>query len=353
MSSGGRRGAQSNHAGRFETHAREVCDDGGETLGEPLPPRATTVEARTARSIISYNTSPDLNFDRSINPYQGCEHGCIYCFARPTHAYLNLSPGLDFETRVFYKPNAAALLDAELRKPGYVPARIVLGANTDAYQPAERELRVTRALLKVLAAFRHPVSIVTKSVLVERDLDVLAPMAAQGLASVCISVTTLDAALKRDLEPRAAAPSARLRAIRALAAAGVPVTVLFSPVIPFVNDAEMERVLDAAADAGATGAGYIFLRLPREVAPLFQEWLVARYPLKAAHVMSLVRQARGGQDYVATFGARMRGQGPYADLLAQRFRLACRRFGLHGRTAALRTDLFAPPPRTGDQLALW
>lgn len=330
-----------------------MVDDGWETLAEPLPAVATTLAPRKARSIISYNTSPDLNFDRSINPYQGCEHGCIYCFARPTHAYLNLSPGLDFETRLFYKPNAAEVLDAELRKPGYVPARIVLGANTDAYQPAERGLRITRSILEVLAAFHHPVTIVTKSQLVERDLDILAPMAAQGLASVCVSITTLDAALKRDLEPRAAAPVARLRAVRSLADAGIPVTVLFAPVIPFVNDAEMERVLQAAAAAGATGAGYIFLRLPREVAPLFREWLGARYPLKAAHVMRLVRAARGGQDYEAAFGTRMRGQGAYAELLAQRFRVACTRFGLHGCTAALRTDRFAVPPRRGDQLALW
>ncbi|HEU0197867.1 MAG TPA: PA0069 family radical SAM protein [Nevskiaceae bacterium] len=353
MSNAGRRGAESNHASRFDVCTRRAFDDGWQTLAEPLPPRPTTVTAQHARSIISYNQSPDLGFDRSINPYQGCEHGCIYCFARPTHAYLNLSPGLDFETRLFYKSNAAALLDQELRKPGYRPARLVVGANTDPYQPIERRLGITRAVLRVLAAFHHPLTVVTKGALVERDVDVLAPLAAQSLASVCVSVTTLDAALKRDLEPRAAAPAARLRVIRRLSDAGVPVTVLFSPVIPFVNDAEMERVLSAAADAGARAAGYIFLRLPREVAPLFEEWLKARYPLKAAHVMSRVRQSCGGRDYDAAFGTRMRGQGVFADLLRQRFRVACRRFGLAGERPVLRNDLFSVPPREGDQLELF
>lgn len=348
------RGAQSNTAGRFEAHAVEAVDDGWETLAEPLPALKTTVAPRPARSIISYNQSPDIAFDRSINPYQGCEHGCIYCYARPSHAYLNLSPGLDFETRLFYKPNAAELLDAELRRPGYVPAMISLGANTDPYQPIEKKLGVTRGVLEVLARFRHPVAIVTKgAALIERDLDLLQDLARARLVSVAISITTLDPALKRTLEPRAASPQSRLRAMRALSDAGVPTMVFFSPVIPCVNDAELEAVLAAAREAGARYASYIPLRLPREVAELFREWLQESYPLKAEHVMSLVQQMRGGRDNDSAFGSRMRGQGEFARVIRKRFEVACRRLGFNvGERPPLETRHFKPPPAVGDQLGL-
>ncbi|MGH8461413.1 MAG: PA0069 family radical SAM protein [Stenotrophobium sp.] len=346
------RDAVSNPEGRFESLRRERVDDGWSGGDEP-PPLDTTVTAEQARSIITRNDSPDIPFEQSINPYRGCEHGCIYCFARPTHAYLNLSPGLDFETRLFYKADAAALLERELRRPGYRCSLINIGSSTDPYQPIERRLRVTRSILEVLRAFRHPLTIVTKSTLVERDLDILAEMAQVRLASVAISVTQMSDGLKRTLEPRAASSEARLRTIRRLSEAGVPVFVLFAPVIPCVNDADMERVLEAAAGAGAQGAGYVFLRLPHEVAPLFREWLQTHMPLRAAHVMSLVQQARGGRDYDAQWGSRMRGQGEFADLIAQRFRLACRRLGLdRGRTWQLDTSRFSVPARAGDQMNL-
>ena len=304
------RGAVGNREGRFESLRRETFDDGWLLDEEPPPPRETTVTAEAARSIISRNDSPDIPFRQSINPYKGCEHGCIYCFARPTHAYLNLSPGLDFETRLFYKPNAVDLLRQELARPGYQPLPINLGANTDPYQPIERGLKVTRGLLEVLRDCGHPVTVVTKSALVTRDLDLLADMARRGLAMVAISLTTLSAELKRKLEPRAPSHAARLRAMRELSNAGVPVAVLASPMIPFVNEAELEHLLEAGAAHGACMAGMIFLRLPHEVAPLFREWLAEHYPLKAAHVMSLVRQARGGKDYEARFGERFTGRGP-------------------------------------------
>ncbi|MGH8457123.1 MAG: PA0069 family radical SAM protein [Stenotrophobium sp.] len=347
------RGAVSNPEGRFESLRRESVDDGWDLLEEAPAAPATVVRPEHARSIITRNDSPDIPFDQSINPYRGCEHGCIYCFARPSHAYLNLSPGLDFETKLFYKDNAAELLERELRKPGYQCKPINLGSNTDPYQPIERKLRVTRSLLEVLARFRHPVTVVTKSALIERDIDLLAGMARSGLASVAISITTLRDDLKRSLEPRAPAPAVRLQAARRLHEAGVPVFVLFAPVIPFVNDAEMERVLEAAAEAGARGAGYVFLRLPHELKEVFRAWLDAHFPQRAAHVMNLVQQARGGKDYDAQWGQRMRGQGPVADLIAQRFQLACRRLGLNQRANwQLDTRQFSVPARAGDQLGL-
>jgi DNA repair photolyase len=347
------RGAGSNGAGRFEATTRVAVDDGwGSLEAEPVK-LETIVRAVVAKSIISRNNSPDIPFEQSINPYYGCEHGCIYCYARPSHGYLNLSPGLDFETRLFYKPNAAELLDAELRRPGYRVSPIALGANTDPYQPIEREHRVTRGILEVLARFRHPVSIVTKGILIERDLDLLAEMAWDNLVHVGITLTTLDPALKRTLEPRAAAPAARLRVMRELADIGVPVRVMFSPVIPFVNDAELERVLEAGAEAGARTASYILLRLPHEVKDLFREWLDAHLPLKAEHVMSLINQSRGGNDYDATWGTRMRGSGNFADLIAQRFRLARRRLRLDQTRSSYNLDLFRVPAKAGDQLGLF
>ncbi|MDB5970737.1 MAG: radical protein [Hydrocarboniphaga sp.] len=318
-------GAGSNPAGRFESRRTEVFHDDWDLLEEEPARLKIEVREDRARSIISHNDSPDIGFDQSINPYRGCEHACIYCFARPTHSYLNLSPGLDFETKLFYKGNAAEVLGAELRKPGYVPKIIALGTATDPYQPIEREHRVTRRILETLFAFRHPVGVITKGVLIERDLDLLAEMAALNLVSVGMTLTTLRDELKRDLEPRAASGRARLRVIRRLTEAGVPVRVMFSPVIPFVNDHEMDEVLALAAEAGARHASWVMLRLPYEVKDLFREWLVQRYPLKAEHVMSLVQQVRGGRDYDSTFGKRFRGTGQYAEFTAQRFRLACRR----------------------------
>lgn len=346
------RGAVSNPEGRFETRGRENFDDGWDIEEPPLPALETVVTPETARSIISRNQSPDIPFAQSINPYRGCEHGCIYCFARPTHAYVNLSPGLDFETRLFYKQNAAELLENELRKPGYRPTPITLGANTDPYQPIERKLKVTRSILEVLQQFHHPVSIITKSTLVTRDLDILTDMAQRDLANVMVSITTLDENLKRSLEPRAAGPGARLRCVHALALAGVPVGVLNAPIIPVVNDHEIEHILELAAEAGACGAGYVLLRLPYEVKDLFREWLHAHLPERAAHVMSIIRQTRGGQDYQAEFGTRMRGTGEYAELIARRFALACKKFRLENpRRMHLSCAHFRPAP-DGPQLNL-
>lgn len=344
------RGAISNPAGRFETRRVENLDE--DDSAEALPPLETQVQPITARSIITYNDSPDLGFDRSINPYLGCEHGCSYCYARPSHAYLNLSPGLDFETKLFYKPNAARLLESELRKPGYRPAMIALGSNTDCYQPVEKRLGITRQILEVLLRFRHPLGLITKSTLIERDLDLLAALAQQNLVSVGITLTTLEPALKRGLEPRAASPQARLRTLRRLSEAGVPVRVMFSPVIPALNDHELERVLQTAAAAGASSAGYGLLRLPHELKGLFREWLDTQVPSRAAHVMSLIQQMRGGRDNDSTFGRRFRGEGEFARLLAQRFHLACRRFGLDRPRPPLATDRFRPPPRAGESLSL-
>ncbi len=346
------RGTISNRSGRFEPEQRLRMDDGWGALDAAPPPLRTSVTLDTTRSIITRNKSPDVAFDRSINPYRGCEHGCVYCFARPSHAFLGLSPGLDFESRLFAKPDAARLLEQELRAPGYRCGVIAIGTNTDPYQPIEREYKIMRQVLEVLAAFEHPVSIVTKSALVLRDIDILAPMAEHGLATVALSVTTLDRKLARAMEPRAATPERRLAAIAGLAAAGIPTSVMTAPMIPGLNDWELERLLDAAAAAGAKEAGYVLLRLPLEIVDLFQEWLREAVPNRARRVMSLIQQTRGGASYDATFGSRMVGSGPIAELIRQRFRLAIRRLGLNQRRLALDTSRFRPPPRAGDQLAL-
>lgn len=345
------RGALGNPANRFDRAHGERIDDGW--FQEQLPDSiATEVRPDATRSIIARNDSPDIHFEQSINPYRGCEHGCIFCYARPSHAYLGYSPGIDFETRLTYKPDAATLLRKELARPGYVCRHIMLGSNTDPYQPVERQLRVTRSILEVLAETRHPVAITTRSTLLLRDLDLLAPMAAQGLVQVVVSVTTFDAELKRRLEPRSASSTARLAAIRELRAAGVPVAVLAAPMIPVVNDSELEAILERVAEAGATHAGYVLLRLPLEVAELFRQWLDTHYPERAAHVMSLLQSARGGRDNTSTFGERMRGTGAWAQLLRDRFRLACRRYRLNVVTSPdLATSLFRPPS-AGGQMGL-
>jgi DNA repair photolyase len=340
------RGATFNPSNRFRRDGREAVDDGWATDDDALPPLKTIVIVQASRTIIARNDSPDIPFTQSINPYQGCEHGCIYCYARPSHAYLDLSPGLDFETKLFAKPNAAALLRAELSRPGYVCDPIALGSNTDPYQPIEREWKVTRSILEVLTQCEHPFSIVTKSSRVERDLDLIAPMAAKNMARVYVSITTLDHDLARKLEPRATAPTRRLQAIKTLADAGVPVGVLVAPIIPQLNDRDLEAILDAAAVNGARHAGWIMLRLPREVAPLFREWLDAHYPLRAAHVMSLIHQMRGGRDYDSNFGTRMRGTGEFSALIERRFALAVNRLGLNRERAPLDTSRFKPPPIT-------
>ncbi len=350
------RGALSNPEGRFESIRKQVEEDGWNTPpdeeDEPAP-LETLLRPDPTRSIITRNQSPDIPFSQSINPYKGCEHGCIYCYARPSHAYLNLSPGLDFETKIFFKERAAELLDLELRRPAYRPQTITLGANTDPYQPAERKLAITRSLLEVLERFRHPVAIITKSALVTRDVDLLAAMAERHLVTVMVTLTTLDHGLKRSLEPRAASPEARLRAIETLTKAGVPVGVMTAPIIPMVNDAEMERILEKAAAAGACGAGYVLLRLPYELKDLFKEWLTEHYPLKAEHVMSIIRQSRDGKEYDSGFGTRMRGTGRFADLIAQRFHLATKRLNLgFGSRLRLDTRHFRVPPADG-QLSLW
>lgn len=347
------RGAVSNPAGRFARDVREAVSDEWAVELEELTPLETIVRAETARSIISRNQSPDVPFEQSINPYRGCEQGCIYCFARPTHSYLDLSPGLDFETRLFYKQNASELLEAELRKPNYRCKPIVIGINTDAYQPIERKLGITRGLLEIMLRYRHPCSLLTKGLTIERDIDLLAELARHNLVSVSFSVTTLDDDLKRKLEPRTASGQARLRAMRRLSEAGVPVGVLVAPVIPALTDHELEAILEQAARAGAESAGYVLLRLPHEVRDLFVEWLETHYPDRAGHVMSLIRQSRGGKDYDSAWGKRMRGTGHFADLLAQRFKLACRKHGLgRRRWAQLNTEDFRVPPRRGDQLNL-
>jgi DNA repair photolyase len=346
------RGAVSNLAHRFESVER-VREFDGATDDEELPPLATTVSFEEARSIISRNESPDIGFDRSINPYRGCEHGCIYCYARPTHSYLNLSPGLDFETKLFAKRNAAQLLCKELAAPSYRPQLVMVGVNTDAYQPIERELRITRGVLEVLAETRHPFGLVTKSALVERDLDLIGPMAAQQLASVSVSVTTLDPKLARILEPRAASPWRRLRTVRTLVDAGIPVRVNLAPVIPFINEPEIESIIDAAADAGARSAHYTVVRLPWEVSPLFEEWLGAHFPDRAQRVMNRIREMRGGKNYDAKFGQRMTGEGTWARLIEQRFRRASGRHGFSDAWPALRVDLFAPPRSARPQLDLF
>ena len=339
------RGAVSNPAGRFEQTRSEAVDDGWGRFDAdefPAPDPRTTFLADKTRDIIATNSSPDIPFDQSINPYKGCEHGCVYCYARPTHAYLDLSPGLDFETKIFFKTEPAERLREALEKPGYRCRPLAMGTNTDPYQPGEKHYRVTRSVLETLWEYRHPVTIVTKGALVLRDLDLLRDMAANGLASVAVSITTLDNALKTKLEPRTASPSARLRVVRELAAAKVPAGVMMGPVIPLINDAEIEAIVARSAEAGAEFVGYVMLRLPFEVKDLFAEWLEEHYPLKAQHVMNRVRDMRGGKAYQAQWGTRMRGEGVYADLVAKRFEIALRKNGLvkSPRRMALRTDLF-------------
>lgn len=347
------RGAGFNPAVRFENTAREAFDDGWGTLEAAfadLPPLPTTLTKDSAKSALAWNQSPDIGFDRAVNPYRGCEHGCVYCYARPSHAYLGLSPGLDFETQLLFKPEVAALLEKELRKPGYDPKPIALGSNTDPYQPVERTLKLTRGVLEVLDRFNHPVTIVTKSAGVLRDLDILSAMARRNLVRVCLSITTLDARLARIMEPRAASPERRLAAVRALAAAGIPAAVLAAPMIPAVNDAELETILERAAAAGATSAGYVLLRLPLEIKQLFEDWLARHMPDRAARVLSLIRQTRGGAMYDSRFGVRQKGTGAYADLLAQRFAVASRRLGLErrgGGVGALDCSQFRVPDVPG------
>jgi DNA repair photolyase len=345
------RGAASQVHGRFEKTVAHGEDDGWGSIyanavddsADALPPHPDTrVTEERARSIISRNNSPDIGFSQSVNPYRGCEHGCVYCFARPSHAYLDLSPGLDFETRLFAKTNAAERLRAELARPGYLPSAIALGINTDAYQPIERRYRITREVLELLAECRHPVSFVTKSALITRDLDLLAAMARERLVTVYFSVTTLDNHLAARMEPRATAPHGKLRAMRALADAGVPVGVMVAPVIPMITDHELEHILQAAHDHGARAAGYVLLRLPHELKQVWREWLELHYPDRAAHVMSLIRQMRGGKDYDSRFGIRSRGEGPFAQLLAQRFHKAHARLG-YGRLPALDGSRFVAP----------
>ncbi len=344
------RGALSKRSGRFEGEARVETDDGWGSL-ETLDALKTTFHREKPRSIITRNDSPDIAFDRSVNAYRGCEHGCVYCFARPTHAYMGLSPGLDFETQIFVKEGAAQLLERELSKPGYVAKPLAMGTNTDPYQPAERRHRTTRALLEVLARANHPVTIVTKSALVARDIDILAPMAAKGLAKVALSVTTLDAGLARTMEPRAATPQLRLETIARLAEAGVPVAVMVAPIIPVITDAEIETILARAHAAGAREAGYVMLRLPLEVRDIFSEWLVTHFPAKARHVLSMVRSTRDGKLYDAAFGKRLTGEGPYALAIGRRFEIAAARLGFG--QAKLRCDLFEPPLKRPEQLALF
>jgi DNA repair photolyase len=321
------RGATFSPANRYSEITQEAIDDGWGNLDEPPAPLATTLTVDTSRTVLTYNDSPDVGFDRSINPYRGCEHGCIYCFARPTHAWLGLSPGLDFESRLFYKPDAPELLKHELARRGYRPAPVAVGINTDGWQPAERKLRLSRRILEVLVEARHPFSIVTKSALIERDLDLLKDAASHNLVSVAVSVTTLDRYLARRMEPRAAAPQRRIEVIRNLSAAGVPVSVLVAPLIPVLTDAEMEKILEAARAAGAGAAGYVLMRLPHELKEMFEAWLVAHFPLKAAHVMNRVCDTRGGEAYDSRFGVRMRGTGEFADLIARRFGIARRKLG--------------------------
>jgi DNA repair photolyase len=346
------RGALSNASGRYEPAARVSFDDGWESA-EDLPPLRTHVQEEAARTIITRNDSPDISFDRSINPYRGCEHGCIYCYARPTHCYLGHSAGLDFETQLYVKPNAAMLLEKELAAPGYVPATMALGTNTDPYQPIEKERRITRSVLEVLERTGHPVGIVTKSALVVRDLDILQRMAERGLAKVALSVTTLDRHLARRMEPRASTPSRRLDAIRELSEAGIPTGVMVAPIIPGLNDHEIEAILAAAKSAGAAQAGYVMLRLPLELKELFREWLATEVPDRANRVLHLLQSMHGGQDYVAKFGVRGKGTGPYAGQVAQRFRLALKRLDMNTQRIVLRTDLFEAPTPAGSQLRLF
>src|SRR6202167_4573221 len=346
------RGAQSNNSGRFEAEARTGFDDGWQSLDE-LPPFKTTVAVDTARKVITRNDSPDIGFDRSINPYRGCEHGCVYCFARPPHAFLGLSPGLDFESKLFMKPDAPELLERELAAPNYVPKIIAIGTNTDPYQPIERQYKIMRGILEVLERAGHPVGIVTKSALVLRDLDILTRMAKRDLVKVAISVTTLDAKLARIMEPRAPSPARRLEALRQLVNAGIPTSTLVAPVIPAINDAELERILEAVASTGVRNAGYVLLRLPLEVRDLFREWLLVNFPDRHRHVFKLIQDMRGGKDYDSTFGTRMTGKGPIAWMIGRRFEGACERLGFNVKSAPITTEHFRPAQRASAQLDLF
>jgi DNA repair photolyase len=347
------RGAKSNHTGRFESLQREDFDDGW-TERDDEPARIdNSLTPLKVRRIISRNDSPDIGFDQSINPYVGCSHGCIYCYARPTHAYMGLSPGLDFESKLFFKPDAAKALERELRKPGYKPSLIHIGGNTDPYQPSERRMQITRGVIGVLDRFNHPFSIITKNALIARDLDLIGPMAERRLVTAVVSITTLDRKLARAMEPRAATPDRRLDTVRRLAGAGVPTYVNVAPIIPGLTDHEIEAILKAAAEAGAVGAHYTVLRLPLEIKDLFREWLQAERPERAAKVMSLIRQMRGGKDYDAQWGQRMKGQGPIAELIRQRFERAKTALGLRRERSPPRLDLFRPPPEPGGQMELF
>lgn len=347
------RGARSNDSGRYEADRREEFDDGWTDQDEAATPLRTTLSPEHARTIIAKNTSPDVGFDRSINPYKGCEHGCIYCYARPSHAWMGLSPGLDFESRIFFKPEAARLLEQELAKPRYVCKRIHIGGNTDPYQPVERETLSTRSILQVMQRFHQPFSIITKSVLITRDADILGPMGRDGLASAMISITTLDRGLARAMEPRASTPTKRLEAISRLADTGVPVGVGFAPVIPGLNDHELESILEAAQKAGATSAMYVTLRLPLEIKDLFREWLADARPERAARVMSLIRQTRGGKDYDPDWAQRMKGTGPVAELIATRFKTAIKRYGLDTPRTRLDVTQFRVPSDMRPQMDLF
>ena len=347
------RGALSQIQGRFESEERSDFDDGWTAEERDANPPATVVTIERARSIIAHNDSPDVPFSQSVNPYRGCEHGCIYCYARPSHAYLELSPGLDFETKLYAKTNAVELLKDELSRKGYVPTPMAFGTNTDCYQPIERKHRLMRGLIDVLAACDHPLTIVTKSALIERDIDLLAPMAKKGLVKAFVSITTLDQKIARTLEPRAASPQRRVDTLRALASAGIPCGVMVAPLIPALTESTLEAILEAAAGAGASMAGWILLRLPNEVRPLFKEWLAAHYPQRADHVMSLIRQSRGGRENDPRFGARMSGSGNFVELIAKRFDLACRKFGLNSEEnhmasrGGLDCTQFRPPSAAG------
>ncbi|MEO1701147.1 MAG: PA0069 family radical SAM protein [Pseudomonadota bacterium] len=345
------RASQINPTGRFEPFARAPMDDGWQSL-EELPPFKTEVQSEQARTAITRNQSPDVPFDRSVNPYRGCEHGCVYCFARPSHTYQGLSAGLDFESRLFAKPDLARILEKEITRPGYDPKPIAIGTNTDPYQPIEKDWMVMRSVLEVLESHNHPVMITTKGAMIQRDIDILGPMASKGLASVMLSVTTMDRRLARTMEPRASTPTKRLETIRALSEAGVPTGVLVAPIIPGLNDHEIEKILDAAAAQGALCASHVILRLPLEVAPIFKEWLLRHYPERYRHVLSLVRSMRGGKDYDTNWSARMKGTGPYAWQISRRMQLATKRLGLSARIRQLRTDLFSGGKAHGEQLAL-
>lgn len=347
------RGSGSNQSGRYETHSYNQIDDGWDVFAD-LPALKTSVQEEQAKSIITKNQSPDISFDRSINPYRGCEHGCSYCYARPTHAYMGLSPGLDFETKLFAKPNAAELLEKELAKPGYEPRMIALGTNTDPYQIIERDYQLTRQILQVLDRTNHPVGIVTKSALVTRDIDILGPMAERGLAKVFLSITSLDHKLSRAMEPRASGPQKRLSALKLLHEAGIPTGTMIAPVIPSLNDHEIENILQSVAEIGGRQAGYVLLRLPLEVAPLFAEWLQEHFPDRAERVLSLTRSMRGGKTYDSDWQQRMTGRGPYAAQISKRFKLALKRFGFEAeKRHDLRTDLFTPPILQGGQMSLF